>query len=155
MRTRNRVKNRPRCCYARSAEEDGHACPPSLPNFSCESSPLGIETNIAFDESREIGFKFASMYRCLERRPSPFSRRWPMSGRKRRAEAVNQWVVRNETNGEREPPALVGALKDGNPADAAGSRRRKKPGFMGVFQGFWEPVKRVNGFRSAYLPRQE
>ena len=68
------------------------------------------------------------------------------SRKKRRAEAVNQWGVRNETNGEREPPAVVGAPKGDNLANAAWSRHYEKPvlwAFSGYFGG---PVKRVNSF---------
>jgi len=51
-------------------------------------------------------------------------------------------------------PALVDAPKGSKPADAAGSRHRKKPCFIGVFQVSWQPVNRLTVSATAYLARQ-
>jgi len=54
----------------------------------------------------------------------------------RRAEAVNQWVVRNETNGERGPPALVDAPKRRQPRRRCPVSPLQETPFYGRFARF-------------------
>ena len=65
--------------------------------------------------------------------------------------AVNQWVVRKRQTESASRARWWAPPKGGNRTDAAGSRHRKKPRIMGVFEGFWWPVKRVNSFPQRIL----
>jgi hypothetical protein len=68
--------------------------------------------------------------------------------------AVNQWVVRNEANGEREPPNPVGAPKKRQPGRCCLVSPFQETPFYGRFLVFLGPVNRLTAFRSAYLPPQ-